>query len=407
MLKFIPVDAAREILAAHTRQVGTETVSLEDSLGRITARGIRAPLDMPNFRKSPFDGYCLVSGWSRGASRENPVRLEVGGILPAGGPGVEPRPAAYKIMTGAEVPELFDCVIKKEETDQGSQEVALFRELRHEENIIRIGEDVARGRIVLEEGMRITPGAIAMLSSLGVDKVQVYRRPKVALITTGDEIRELGEALSRGAVYNSNRYAITAMLTELGAETRYLGIASDDKEALRYLFRTALGDCDLLLTTGGVSVGDFDYIQEIYDDLGIEKLFWGVRMKPGTPVLAGRVGETLVLSLPGSPAASLITFEVLAAPVVRRMGGQARPEKQEHKGILVEGFAKPSDIPRFLRVRVEGGEQGYRLFLSGKQNAGVLSSMIGYDALALVEKLDAPVGAGEILSFRFSGEEDR
>ena len=408
MQKFVTITHARELLAAHTRVLETESVSLDDSLGRITAKGISAALDMPNFRKSPFDGYCLQSSMSKGATADNPVILEVGGVLAAGSPpSGEVRNLPYKIMTGAEVPAGFDAVIKKEDTDCGDARVALYKEAAPGENIIRIGEDVKRGEIVLDPHFRITPGSIAMLSALGVDRVEVYRRPRIGLITTGDEVIDLGAPLLPGKVYNSNKYAIMAYLKELGAEATSYGIAADDKEILKERFQEALRENDLLLTTGGVSVGDFDFIQEIYDELGIEKLFWGVQMKPGTPALAGCLDGRLVISLPGSPAASLISFEVLAAPVIRSLKGCSHPYKQEYVGRLAEDFHKLSDMPRFLRVVAEKGRDGsYELFLSGKQNAGVLSSMVRYNALALVDQLGVPMKKGDLLRFSFNQEEE-
>lgn len=258
----------------------------------------------------------------------------------------------------------------------------------------------------MAKGKKITPGAIAMLSSLGLNTISVYKKPKIALITTGDEVIEPGVPLIPGKVYNSNRYALMAYLKELGVEADYLGNAPDDPDQLSHFISRGLKDYNLVLTTGGVSVGDFDYLGRVYETLGIEKLFWAVQMKPGTPVLAGRFKDTLLISLPGSPAASLIAFEVLVSPVIRKMKGLLHYEKKVHHGIMVDDFNKASDLPRFLRVIVEKDQGEYRVRLSGKQNASVLHSMVEYNALALVKTLNERIKKGDSISFSFNQEEE-
>lgn len=402
---FIPLAIAREILLQSAAPTASEEIPLASSLGRITAAEIKAPLPMPNFRKSPFDGYCLNSIDTAGASPEAPCILPVRGVIKAGDPISHLPAAAYKIMTGAEVPAFCDCVAKKEVTDRGHDEVRIFESHQPGQNIISVGEDVSAGDIVIAQGKKLTPGAIAMLSSLGISTVAVCKRPRVALLTTGNEIVEPGSLLTPGMVFNSNRYALMAYLEEAGVQGEYLGNASDGLVETASLLSRAIGTYDLILTTGGVSVGDYDFISAAYEALDIERLFWGVQMKPGTPVMAGRKERTIVLSLPGSPAASLIAFEALGSPLLRKMRGSLPHEKTWHTGRIGEDFHKAIDMPRFLRVRAEREEEGYVLYLSGKQNASVLHSMVDYNALALVEALNKPVRKGDLIRFSFNGED--
>lgn len=402
---FIPLAKAREILYQAAGVTAPEEIALASCLGRITAAEILAPLPMPNFRKSPFDGYCLSSADTAGASPHDPAIIPVAGVIKAGDPISHLQPAAYKIMTGAEVPAFCDCVAKKEVTDKGQESVRIYEAHQPGQNIVSMGEDVRAGDGVISPGKKLTPGAMAMLSSLGISTVSVRRKPRVALMTTGNEIIEPGAPLSPGKVYNSNRYALMAYLQEAGAEGKYLGNASDDLSDTVSLLSEAMGCHDLIITTGGVSVGDYDFIAAAYEALGIERLFWGVQMKPGTPVMAGIKGNTVVLSLPGSPAASLIAYEALGSPLLRKIRGSMPFEKPWLWGRMGEDFHKVIDMPRFLRVRAEREKEGYVLYLSGKQNASVLHSMVGYNALALADSLYKPVQKGDLVRFSFSGED--
>ena len=407
MKKFITIDEAKEELLAPLKYLNIEKISIEDALYRINSEDITANINMPNFRKSPFDGYVLKASDTEGASKDKPITISVKGIIAAGNhPGKILPHGAYKIMTGGIVPDIFDGVIKKEDTDQGEFKVKVFKEIKIGENVIKIGEDIKRGERVLAKGTVLTPGIIAMLSSLGIYEILAYRKPDIALITTGDEVIEVGKQLEIGQVYNSNRYALESFLRQLKVNFTYYGIGKDSIESLKALFLEALAKNDILITTGGVSIGDYDYIIKVYEELGIETLFWGVQMKPGTPVLAGRLGDKIILSLPGSPAASLIAFEILASPMIRKLKGQNNYKKIKHYGKMEDSFKRVRDMTRILRVKVEDSQEGYKVYLSGKQNAGVLHSMIDYNALALVEKSAVLLQKGDMVEFYFNSEAD-
>lgn len=405
MEKFIDIDRAIELIISNSKKMNKEIVKLEDSYNRILASDVYTKLPIPNFRKSPFDGYCLKSELSHGATKEKPVNLSVSGIIKAGDDINGLYEGVYKIMTGAEVPEFCDLVIKKEDTDCGDLDVTIYKEGKTGENIIKIGEDVEAGVKIVSKGIKIKPGLVAMLATIGMSEVEVYVIPKVGILTSGDEIIELGKELLPGKIYNSNKYALTAFINELGIKTNDYGVAEDTLEALKSKIRLSLSENDVIITTGGVSVGDFDFVEQAYDILNIEKLFWSVKMKPGTPILAGKWGNKIIISLPGSPAASLITYEVIAKPILKYMMGLSEYRPKKYFGIMKDNFKKTSKITRFLRVIVKTGEDGYEISLSGKQNAGVLRSMINFNALVEVINPDNPVMIGDKVKFSFINED--
>lgn len=405
MEKFVDIDRALELIISNSKIMNKEIVKLEDSYNRILASDVYTKLPIPNFRKSPFDGYCLKSDLSNGATKENPVTLDVNGIIKAGDDITGLSVGVYKIMTGAEVPEFCDLVIKKEDTDCGEVDVEIYKQGVTGENIIKIGEDVEAGVRIIKKGIRIKPGLVAMLASIGLREIEVYTMPKVGILTSGDEIIELGEDLLPGKIYNSNKYALTAFINELGIKANDYGVAGDTLEDLKNKIRLSLSENDVIITTGGVSVGDFDFVEQAYDILNIDKLFWSVQMKPGTPILAGKVGDKIIISLPGSPAASLITYEVIAKPVLKYMMGLAEYRPKKYFGVMKDNFKKTSNITRFLRVIVKTGHEGYEISLSGKQNAGVLHSMINFNALVEVINPINPVMIGDKVKFSFINED--
>jgi len=406
MEKFINTERAIELIISKIKPQKKEVIKLEDSYNRIIASDIYTKIPIPNFRKSPFDGYCLKSQESFGASIKYPIELKVSGVIKAGYDIKNFKSGIYKIMTGAEIPEFCDLVIKKEDTDCGSDKVLIYKEGKPGENIIKIGEDVDSGIKILSKGIKIKPGVVAILAAMGISKLEVYKLPKVGLITSGDEVIDLGMPLTPGKIYNSNKYALLAFINELGIKAKDYGTAIDTIDGLKDKINLALEENDVIITTGGVSVGDYDYIQDVYDMLNIEKIFWSVKMKPGTPVMAGYQREKIIISLPGSPAASLITYEIIAKPVIKFMMGYNEYLPKRHIGIMKDNFKKLSNITRFLRVYVMPGEKGYEIHLAGKQNAGVLQSMISYTALAKVINPDNPVKIGDRLEFSFVNEDN-
>ncbi|KAF0091281.1 MAG: moeA1 [Fusobacteria bacterium] len=405
MEKFIDIDRAIELILSNCKIMNTQIVKLEDSYNRILASDVYSKIPIPNFRKSPFDGYCLKNYLSKGATKEKPVILEISGVIKAGDDISGLVDGVYKIMTGAEVPGFCDLVIKNEDTDCGSLKVAIYKEGESGENIIKIGEDVGAGIKIVDKGIKIKPGLVAMLASIGMAEVEVYKVPRVGIMTSGDEVIELNQELLPGKIYNSNKYALMAFINDIGIKAIDYGVAEDTLDDLKDKIQLSLSENDVIITTGGVSVGDFDFIEEAYDMLNIKKLFWSVKMKPGTPIMAGVFGDKIIISLPGSPAASLITYEVIAKPILKYMMGLSNFKPKKYIGIMKDNFKKTSNITRFLRVLVKTGHEGYEISLSGKQNAGILHSMINFNALVEVINPDKPVMIGDKVQFSFINED--
>lgn len=388
-----------------------EYIPLLDSLNRVVGKAIYAENAIPHFRKSPFDGYALKSSQIKGATEINPVALKVTGLLKAGDnldhvfePKSEDELTAIKIMTGAPVPDFYDAVIKKEKTDKGDLIVKAFAEVPPDRNVIGIGEDVMAGDLVVKASTKIHPNMIAMFSNLGMDKIPVFKRPKIGILSTGDELIPPGEALVLGKVYNSNLFGLYANLVNTQCEVTNYGVIKDDLDSINNALMKGLDENDLLITTGGVSVGDFDFLGRAYSDCGIKKIFWGVRMRPGSPILAGKKNGKCVISLPGNPASAMITYEKIVVPVIRKIRGYVAYYKKTLHGVLMESFDKKSPVKRFLRVQVNATDKGYELYLSGKQNAGVLLSMVCCNGLAEVASSEVSVEKGAVLPFIFTDE---
>lgn len=382
------LESALALLLSHAAPVpGRETVPLSCARGRVAAQDIASPIPVPPFDRSPLDGYALNSRDIAGASRERPVRLRVIGEACAGcGEHFSvARGEALRIMTGAPIPEGCDCVIRQEDTDEGMEYAAIYARVSSGENICRAGEDVAQGACVVRAGERITSAHVGVLASLGVTQVNVYARVRAALLCTGDELVQPGEALPYGKIYDANRAALTARLSELGVQAHVLNSEGDDPEHVAAALQRAAQDADILLTTGGVSVGKKDIFHSVLPRMGAQRLFWQVAMKPGSPLLCGLYEGKLLICLSGNPFAALACFELFAKPVLARLEGSTERINPRTKAVLRGVFAKKSRGRRLIRARCEGGN----VYLTGENHSsGSLASMIGCNCL-----IDIPAGS--------------
>ncbi len=385
------LESALALLLEHAQPIAREQeVSLAEALGRVAAGDVFSPIAVPPFDRSPLDGYCLHSEDIAGASRENPAVLTVIGEACAGcGENFHVgRGEALRVMTGAPVPAECDCVIRQEDTDEGMETVRMFGSVPSGRNICRAGEDVAKGARMLAAGERITSAHIGVLASLGVTSVSVVDRVRAALLCTGDELVQPGAALTYGKIYDANRATLTARLSELGVRADILPSSADEPEHVAALLREAAKDADILITTGGVSVGKKDIFHKVLPLMGAERLFWQVAMKPGSPLLCGLYEGKLLICLSGNPFAALACFEVFAAPVLRRLAGQAQVENARVTTVLRGEFPKRSPGRRLIRARFDGN--CVRL-TGGNHSSGSLSTMIGCNCL-----IDIPAGSGPL-----------
>lgn len=387
------LESALELLLQHASPVlETEQLPLGAALERVCAQEVASPMDVPPFDRSPLDGYALHSADIAGASRETPAVLTVVGEACAGcGTRFDvARGQALRIMTGAPVPPMCDCVIRQEDTDEGMETVRILAPVGAGKNICRAGEDVSRGAVLLHRGERITSAHIGVLASVGVTGVTVYRRVRATLLCTGDELAQPGEALRLGQIYDANRATLSARLGEMGVAADVLPSCPDEPQAVAEALGEAARHADVLLTTGGVSVGKKDIMHRVLPLMGAQWLFWKVAMKPGSPLLCGLFEGKLILCLSGNPFAALACFEVFAAPVLRRLGGQSDWRTPRAHARLQGSFAKASPGRRLIRARCEGGA----VRLTGENHSsGSLATMIGCNAL-----IDIPAGSGPLSS---------
>jgi len=375
----IDYQEARRLVLSAAKPGKQELVPLAEALGRTLARDIRAAEDIPPFAKATMDGFAVRAADTRAEASNRRFELDVILDLPAGrtsrrpvGPG-----QAVRIMTGAPLPRGADAVVMVEDTEKSAEEkkVNIGREVRPGDNIGPAGEDVRKRELVLARGDVLGPAEVGMLAALGRPRAPVFRRPKLAVISTGNEIVEPGQKVPRGKIRNSNGWALSAMALRAGGEAFYLGIAKDNPFSLRAALRRAAG-ADILVLSGGVSVGDYDLVKYELESSGVRTVFWRVRIKPGKPVFFGRRGRQLVFGLPGNPTSALVTFLLFVQPAVEAMLGRERPGPPGGRAVLASDIILKPGRTQFLRGALETEGALLRVRLFPDQRSGVLKSMV-------------------------------
>lgn len=398
MIKNIEIESARTMLLERTFPVGTEEIPLEQSLGRVISKPVYSKVNVPAFPRSPLDGYCLRSDDTLGATSQEKW-FKVIGKIGAGDVfhGEYEKNSAVRIMTGAPIPADFDCVIMQEEVESRNGEVKISRELKRDENIVEVGEDIKSGELLLESGIRVTPESMGVISSLGLNRVEVYGRPRIGVTSTGNELAEQGDVLEYGKIYNSNYYTLLGMIQEIGGEVINLGISEDTVEAISEKIQENVDCLDMIITTGGASVGDYDLIHKVYDHLESEFLFWRVKMKPGTPMLSSVYREKLLIGLSGNPGAAMISFEEIVSPVIKKLSGHKEYERGRIKAVLKDDFKKKSMQRRLLRAKfkIESGINS--VYIGEKQNPGTLKSMLDCNCFIDIPSGTPGLKAGDIV----------
>jgi len=382
---------ARKIILSNVTALGEETVPLMDSVGRIASRDIAAPWDMPFFDNSGMDGFAVRTA----DCNCTPTSLSVTGFLPAGGldqATVEPG-CAIRIMTGAPTPKGCNAVVPVEETREEGDRVIITSKVLQRQHIRLKGADVAAGARILSAGTRIRAAEIGMLAAMGQALVKVHRKARVAILSTGDELIELGETPCPGKVINSNALSLAAAVRETGAEPVLIGIALDDVESHREKIQEGFA-CDALITSAGVSAGDRDLVREVMAQLGAQEHFWKIDMKPGGPTAFATMAGKPIFSLPGNPVSTMITFEFLVKPALLRMMGQQKVIRPFIKGILAEDAHKKVGKVHFIRVTIKKRHGRYLAYCAGDQHTGVLSTMTRCDALVALPAEASFIAAG-------------
>jgi len=379
MREALPVAEAQGLVLEAAPLLGTETLALATALGRVLAEPVESTRTLPPADCSAMDGYAVRAGDVAGARADRPVALPVVAEVPAGGASTRPLAAgeAMRIFTGAPVPEGADAVVRQEDTArEGDGPVRVQVAVPVGEHVRPAGEDVRAGERVLEPGVVLGPARIGLLSSLGRTVVSVRQRPRVAILSGGDELVEPDGDASGGRIVSSNSWSLAAQCREAGAEPVYLGIARDTPEDLERTLVSGLRS-DVVVSSAGVSVGDHDHVRPVLEKLGCTLVFWGVLMKPGYPLVFGRFGESgpLVFGLPGNPVSAMVTFEQFVRPVLRKMAGHRAVFRPTLRATLTHALDKRAGRLHFVRVQLDRGADGVLATSTGSQSSGVLRSM--------------------------------
>jgi len=398
--KNILLEEAQDLLLNYCPQIGKKNSSLIDALGRVLGEDVKAQESIPSFDRSPYDGYAFRAEDTQNATREHPITLKVIEEVPA---GHAPRNKvvsgqAVKILTGAPIPEGANAVIKYEETELKGSFVSIYNSMRPGENVVPAGEDVAQGEIIASQGVVITSPVMGLMAALGITVVPVYQRPRIAIVSTGDELLDISEPLTPGKIRNSNSYTLQGYLRTIGAEPVMIGTARDKTEEVASLIKQGLERADMVITTGGVSAGDYDVVRNAVEFMGAETLYWKIRIKPGSPTLAAHKDGKVILGLSGNPAAAMVVFQLLAIPYIKKMAGRKNYLHPKIEVALRKDFRKASPTRRFLRGRLVFENGMTFMDTTGNQDNGILRSMIGCNVLAEIPEGSGPVKSGEKLT---------
>ncbi|MBN2108494.1 MAG: molybdopterin molybdotransferase MoeA [Deltaproteobacteria bacterium] len=392
----ITVEKALETILAHISALGTERVDIRSSRGRVLSEDIVSSLTIPPLDNSSMDGYAVRAADVAGAAPGHPITLTVTGDLPAGyiatralGEG-----QALRIMTGAPLPEGADTVIMRENTQSQGSQVTILQAEKQGTNIRRAGEDIKKGALLFPAGTVVRPAHIGIMASIQRAMVSVYQRPRVAILSTGDELVDIDEALGPGKIISSNSYSLATLVEDAGGTAIMLGIARDTKKALRSRMLEGM-HADIILSSGGVSVGDYDFVKDVLQDLGIDMKFWKVLMRPGQPLAFGVIGGKPAFGLPGNPVSAMVSFEQFVRPAMRKMSGHTKLFRPLIEAVAQEDVPGRPDRKFFVRCRLAQKEGQWHAATTGEQGSGILMSMAEASGLMIIPETVERIRAGD------------
>lgn len=389
------LEQAQKLLLERVHKIEeTEAVPLWDAVGRILSEDIFAGHDQPPFARSPLDGYAVRSADIREAGVKRPVRLSVIAEVDAGyvSERCVVRGTAVRIMTGAPIPEGADCIVGQEDTDYGEDTVEIYAPVGPYENYCFAGEDYRKGTKLMEKDTLLGATKIGVLASLGRETVRVYRKVRAAVLTTGDETVLPGEMLTGGKIYDSNLYLTAARLKAWGAEVICREHEGDDAQAVAARIERYVQEADIIVTTGGVSVGKKDIMHEVMDILGSERIFWKVAVKPGMPTLCAQYRGKLLICLSGNPYGAAVNLELLVRPVFAKLSGREDLRLRRVQAVSESSFLRKSAVTRYVRARLADGRVRIP---EGSNASGILSSMCGCNCLIEIPAGTLALRAGE------------
>jgi len=386
----IPVGEAVKRVMKYQMDGKTEQISINESLNRYLAEDITATNDVPHFNRSPYDGFAVRSADTAQASQTNPVEFEVIDHIGAGAVTKEKVGPfqAVRIMTGAQMPDECDAVVMIELTKtyekDGTNYMSLKRSHKSGENVSFKGEDAKKGEVLIKKGTKINPGVQAILATFGYAMVPVAKKPVIGVYATGTELLDVDEALEPGKIRNSNAYMIAAQIERAGGEAKYFGKLPDDFDTCFEAVKNAIDQADMLITTGGVSVGDFDYLPAIYEKLQAEVLFNKVAMRPGSVTTVAQLNGKLLFGLSGNPSACYVGFELFTRPIVRKMLFSKKPHLRKEQAELQVDFLKANPFTRFVRTALSAADGRLTVSPSGVDKSNIVMSLAGANSLMVL-----------------------
>ncbi len=398
----ISLDEALAQIAARVLPVhACERLSIRECLDRVNNEAVKSPHNVPPSANSAMDGYALSI---ESLQTDTIVELDEIGTAYAGVPfeGRVERGQCVRIMTGALLPQGTDAVVMQEQIEIGDNgKVRVDGNHRVGENIRQAGEDVQQGEIVIEAGARLSPADLGVLASLGIARLQVKRKPVVAFFSTGDELVSLGEPLAPGKIYDSNRYSLHGMLSRLAVDIIDLGVVRDEPKAMRAVLEKAASQADLVISTGGVSVGEADYIKPALEDIGTTE-FWKIAIKPGRPLTFGQIGASIFLGLPGNPVAVMVTFSQFVVPAIQVLAGASMTRPRLFRARVQDSLRKKPGRYEFQRGIATLGDDGeWQVGKTGKQGSGILTSMSRANCFIVLDDKNTGVEPGDEVKIQF------
>ena len=398
-------DARNKILEG-IKPLPPEKCPLTDLLSRILAQDVTASFDIPPRDNSAMDGFAVIAADVAGATEQNPVVLQVIEDVPAGKVAVKSIKSgqAIRIMTGAQIPEGADAVVPVELTSKGIQniEVRILNAVKQGANIRRQGEDVQAGQSLITKGTQLRPQEVGLIASLGLAEVLVARQPVVGIISSGNEIAAPGQPLKPGQIYDANRFSIGGQVKEAGAVVNDYGIVPDDLDAIKNILNKAAQECDVIITSGGVSVGDYDLMKQALSELG-QMNFWQVKQKPGKPLAFGHINGKPVVGLPGNPVSSMVVCDQYVRPLLLKMQGATNIFRVQVTAYSDQEIKKQAGRTEFLRTKVSWQDGAYHAVLTGPQGSGILTSMVQADGLMILPEECDGVKQGDMVSVELFG----
>jgi molybdopterin molybdotransferase len=392
----ITVEQALETILGQVRVLGTERVDILGARGRVLAQDIVSGLDVPPLDNSAMDGYAVRHADVATASAEKPALLKIMGDLPAGytSKDILQPGQTLRIMTGAPLPPGADTVIMQENTSSDAATVSILQSEKRGTNVRYAGEDIKKDAVLFQAGTLVRPAHIGIMASIKRAMVSVYQRPRVAILSTGDELVDIDEDLGPGKIVTSNSYSLASLVEDAGGTAIMLGIARDTKEALRSRMLEGL-HADIIISSGGVSVGDYDFVKDVLQELGADMKFWKVQMRPGQPLAFGIIGGKPAFGLPGNPVSAMVSFEQFVRPAMRKMSGHARIFRTVIEAIARENVKGREGRKFFLRCRLAQKDEQWHATTTGEQGSGILMSMAAASGLMVIPADVSGVSAGD------------